>query len=129
MKLTDRHHNSGRCIGGEGMVSRCHASSNLQINLGFGIRCPLDPLKNVLGPFTARVGLRKVESLRAPFETGEMSLEFKRTPAVRANDFVDSVAELKSSIFDRNGGLGERHELSVDAGDIRHVTSSFGTNG
>jgi hypothetical protein len=56
----------------------------------------------------------------APFETGEMGLKFERTPAVCANDFVDPVAELKSSILDRDGGLGQRHEVSVHAGDIRH---------
>src|SRR5262250_1822719 len=39
---------------------------------------------------------------------------------IRADDFVDAIAKLKASIFDRDFCLGQRHERSIDEGHIRH---------
>src|SRR4249920_70672 len=72
------------------------------------------------GPFNAGIGLRQIKRCGATLESRQMGIECKRMPLVRAHHFVDAIAELKTSIFDRYLCLGQRHKRSIDEGHIRH---------
>ncbi len=50
-----------------------------------------------------------------------MCIELEGAAAVCADDLIDAVPELETAIIDRHHGVGQRHKLSVDKGDIRHV--------
>ena len=49
-----------------------------------------------------------------------MFVHRERPAAVRAQDFVDTIGELKAAILHANGGAFERQKLSVDVCDLRH---------
>ena len=44
----------------------------------------------------------------------------ERNTPIRANHFVDAVAELEPPIFDRDGRLFKRRKLTVDVCNIGH---------
>jgi hypothetical protein len=53
-----------------------------------------------------------------------MSVKGKGTPLIGSNDFVHTVAELKSAILDMYDGLSKRPESAVHIGDIRHSATA-----
>ena len=102
------------------MITGSDTPGDLNIDFGFRIGGSLNPFQDMVSPLGAGIGLRQVKRRGATIQSSQMGLECERTPLVCADHFVDAIAKLKASIFDRDFRLAQRHERSIDEGHIRH---------
>jgi hypothetical protein len=82
------------------MVTRGGPSGDLQVDFGFGKGGQPEAFPNMVGPPFGGIRLTETDGLRASIETGEMCVRLEGPAAVRANDFIDAVTELKPPILD-----------------------------
>src|SRR5215813_1793088 len=83
----------------------------------------------MVGPLGASIRLGQVKHRRAMIQARQMGLEREWTPLIRADHFIDAIAKLKASIFDRDFRVGQRYERSIDKGYIRHDYALFREEG
>ena len=62
----------------------------------------------------------------AAVQSGEMGLQFEWSTVIGSDDFVDAVAELKPSVFDRHCCVSQPKKPPVDKRDFRHDQAPLG---
>src|ERR1041384_1996794 len=120
MELTYRHNDRWCEFGRIGVITGSDTPTELNVDFRFGKGSPSNSFQDMVHPLRVGIGLRQVKCRRTAIQSSEMGFECERMPLVGTDHFVDAIAKLKASIFDRDFRLGQRHERSIDEGHIRH---------
>ncbi len=102
------------------MISRRGTSRHLNVDLALRIGSLGQRLCHHLIPLHPGYRYRKLQRLCTSFEPVKMGGELKWMIAVRSDDFIDPIAELKTAVLYGYDSIGERKESSVHICDIRH---------
>src|ERR1041385_6732839 len=74
----------------------------------------------MVSPFSAGIGLYQIKRRPAAIQPSQMGLQCEGASPIGTDHFVDAIAKLKASIFDRDFCLCQRYECSIYESHIRH---------